>query len=120
MQTIKLRLTSVSFVLAGLFLLVNTSASAADDDFASVAVMAAEELNEVRGRDRDTIVVLQNNQTQSANISETSFNADQINSGAVQLDSHALDNFNGVGLFNFVTGNGNAIDAAIGVNVYLQ
>lgn len=120
MQTIKLRLTSVSFVLAGLLLLVGTPASAEDDDFASVAVMAAEELNEVRGRDRDTIVVLQNNQTQSANISETSFNADQINSGAVQLDSHALDNFNGVGLFNFVTGNGNAIDAAIGVNVYLQ
>lgn len=120
MQTINLRLMLVSLVLAAVFLLGGDPAWSADDDFASVDVIAVEELNEVRGRDRDTIVVLQNNQTQSANITDTSFNADQINSGAVQLDSHALDNFNGVGLFNFVTGNGNAIDAAIGVNVYLQ
>ena len=121
MQTINSRLMLLTCVLAGLLLLAGDPAWSEDvDDFASVDVIATDELQEVSGRDRDTIVTLQNNQTQSANITDTSFSADQINSGGIQLDSRALDNFNGVGLFNFVTGNGNAIDAAIGVNVYLQ
>ena len=74
----------------------------------------------MRRRDGNSIVTVQSNQDLSATISGTSFNAGEINSGTVQLEQGPLDNFNGVGLFNFVTGNGNAIDAAIGVNIYLQ
>jgi hypothetical protein len=90
------------------------------DEFEQLSPIGAQELSEVRGRDGDSIVTVQSNQTLSATISETTFTAGAINSGPVQLENGALDNFNGVGLFNFVTGNGNAIDAAIGVNIYLQ
>jgi hypothetical protein len=90
------------------------------DEFEQWSPIGAQELSEVRGRDGDSIVTVQSNQTLSATISETTFTAGAINSGPVQLETGALDNFNGVGLFNFVTGNGNAIDAAIGVNIYLQ
>lgn len=121
MHATNLRLTLMSVVLAGLLLLSGKPAwSEGNDDFASAEVIATDELQDVRGRDRDTIVTLQNNQTQTANITDTSFSAEQINSGDIQLDSKALENFSGIGLFNFNTGNGNAIDAAIGVNIYLQ
>lgn len=122
MRTTNLRLTFVSVVLAGLLLLAGDPAwSEGSEDFASVDVIAVEELEKVRGRDRDTIVVQQNNQTQTANITDTSFDVGgDMNNGSIQFDTGALDNFNGIGLFNNVSGNGNAIDAAIGVNVYLQ
>jgi hypothetical protein len=112
-------------VLAGLLLIVpvaTTLGQALDqsDELAQLSPIDSEELATVRGRDGDSLVIVQSNQTLTATISETAFNANEINSGPVQLDSGALEGFNGVGLFNFVTGNGNAIDAAIGVNIYLQ
>lgn len=122
MHTLNQRMILVSLVVGGVLLLDGNPAwSEQGDDFASVDVIAVEELEQVRGRDRDTIVVLENNQTQSATISDTSFDVGgDINNGSIQFDAGALENFNGIGLFNNVSGNGNAIDAAIGVNVYLQ
>lgn len=105
----------------GLLLLLSAAASSGQDDaFEQLTPIDAQELSTVRGRDGNSIVTVQSHQNLSATISETTFNAGEINSGTVQLERGALDNFNGVGLFNFVTGNGNAIDAAIGVNIYLQ
>jgi hypothetical protein len=107
--------------LVGLLLLISAESTLAQSDaFEQLSPIDAQELSEVRGRDGNSIVTVQSNQTLSATISETTFTAGAINSGPVQLENGALDNFNGVGLFNFVTGNGNAIDAAIGVNIYLQ
>lgn len=90
------------------------------DELAGLSPIDPQELAEQRGRDGDSIVIVQSNQNLTATINDTAFNANEINSGPVQLDSGALQGFSGVGLFNFVTGNGNAIDAAIGVNIYLQ
>ena len=90
------------------------------DEFEQLAPIEAQELGTIRGRDGESIVIVQSNQNLTATISDTAFTANEINSGPVQLESGALQDFNGVGLFNFVTGNGNAIDAAIGVNIYLQ
>lgn len=90
------------------------------DELEQLTPIDAQELSTVRGRDGNSFVTVQSNQNLSATISETTFTVGQMNSGQVQLEKGALDNFNGVGLFNFVTGNGNAIDAAIGVNIYLQ
>ncbi len=123
MHATNLRLTLVSVVSAGLLLLSGEPAwsESNHDDFASVEVIATDELQDVRGRDGDTVVVVQNNQTQSASISDTSFDVGgDINNGSIQFEAGALENFNGIGLFNNVSGNGNAIDAAIGVNVYLR
>jgi hypothetical protein len=104
-----------------LLLLLSAEASLGqNDEFDQLSPLDPQELSTVRGRDGNSIVTVQSNQSLSATISETTFTAGQINSGPVQLEDGALDNFNGVGLFNFVTGNGNAIDAAIGVNIYLQ
>lgn len=122
MHTMNLRLMLVSFVVGGVLLLAGDPVwSEQSDAFVSVDVIAVDEMEEVRGRDRDTVVVLQNNQTQSASISDTSFDVGgDINNGSIQFDAGALENFNGIGMFNNVSGNGNAIDAAIGVNIYLQ
>ncbi len=122
MYTMNLRLMLVSIVVGGVLLLAGDPVwSEQSDAFTSVDVIAVDEMEEVRGRDRDTVVVLQNNQTQSASISDTSFDVGgDIKNGSIQFDTGALENFNGIGLFNNVSGNGNAIDAAIGVNIYLQ
>ena len=112
-------------VLVGLLLLAPVGATLGEtldqtDEFEQLAPIEAQELGTIRGRDGDSIVIVQSNQNLTATISDTAFTANEINSGPVQLESGALQDFNGVGLFNFVTGNGNAIDAAIGVNIYLQ
>ncbi len=122
MHTMNPRMIFVSLVVGGVLLLNGDPVwSEQGDDFASIDVIAVDELEEVRGRDGNTIVVLENNQTQSATISDTSFDVGgDINNGSIQFDAGALENFNGIGLFNNVSGNGNAIDAAIGVNVYLR
>jgi hypothetical protein len=111
--------------LVGLLLLVSAGTTLGQsldqpDEFAQMAPIDAQELAAERGRDGDSMVIVQSNQKLSATITDTAFTANQINSGPVQLENGALKDFNGVGLFNFVTGNGNAIDAAIGVNIYLQ
>ncbi len=114
-----IRVASIIFVA----LLALTPAKAAlgqPDAFDQLTPIEHQELSTVRGRDGSSMVTVQSNQSLSAVISDTAFTAGEINSGTVQLQTGALDNFNGVGLFNFVTGNGNAIDAAIGVNIYLH
>lgn len=106
--------------LVGLSMFLSEPGVAQADEFEQLSPIAPQELSTVRGRDGNSLVNVQSNQNLSATISETTFTAGQINSGTVQLEDGALNNFTGVGLFNFVTGNGNAIDAAIGVNIYLQ
>ncbi len=92
------------------FLLLTTATFSEADEFDQLQSIDPQELAAQRGRDSNSRVTVQNNQTLSAIISDTAFTAGEINSGSVQLESGALNNFSGVGLFNFVTGNGNAID----------
>ena len=61
-----------------------------------------------------------NFQDLEATVNNSLINANTVISGAVTIQDHAFDNFRGIGLFNCVTGNNNAVDAAIGVTFYLK
>lgn len=90
------------------------------DLFPTVSVLEDSSLDTLRGRDGDTSITVQNNQSVQATVNGSMIEAGTINSGSVTFSENALDNFSGVGLFNVVTGNNNAVDAAIGVTINLQ
>ncbi len=90
------------------------------DDFARLRVIEPEDLDNLRGREGDQRTTLMNLQDLEATAYSNLINANSVTSGAVTIQEHALDNFHGVGLFNFVTGNNNAVDAAIGITFNLQ
>lgn len=89
-------------------------------DFAALTVIETQDLKVLRGGDGGSNLSVENHQDMQATVNGAIFNADNINNGAVAIGPHALDNFSGVGMFNFVTGNGNAVNAAMGVTVFLQ
>lgn len=68
---------------------------------------------------RDVLTNVQSIQELKATVSNSAFNADTIISGAITIEQHALDHFEGVGMFNLFTGNNNAVDSAVGISVYL-
>lgn len=79
--------------------------------------METDDLSEVTGRDNLTNV--QSIQELEATVSNGSFTADTITTGAITIEQHALDNFEGVGLFNIFTGHNNAVNSAVGISIYL-
>ncbi|RDE19088.1 hypothetical protein DV711_15980 [Motiliproteus coralliicola] len=76
------------------------------------------ELASLNGRDNLTNV--QSIQELDATVSNSSFTAETIMSGAITIEQHALDNFEGVGMFNIFTGNNNAVNSAVGISIYLS
>ncbi len=88
-----------------------------EQGFAALDSIASDDLADLTGRDNLTNV--QSIQELDATVSNSSFNADTIMSGAITIEQHALDNFEGVGVFNIFTGNNNAVDAAVGISVYI-
>jgi len=90
------------------------------DAFAGLSVSQSPEMDTLRGQDGDTRITVQSNQDLSASVTGSTFNVGTLNSGAVSIGEHALDNFSGVGLFNIVTGNNNAVSAGIGITFNLQ
>ena len=88
----------------------------------ALSVVATGTLADVRGgavEPRD-IVNVQSIQTLRSEVNGNAFQAGQTVSGSVTFASDALGDFRGVGLFNIVTGNLNAVDAAIGVTFNLR
>ncbi len=92
----------------------------ATPSFGELFAISDVELAEYRGRDGNTNITVQTNQQLDAQVSNSSFQAGQINSGAVTFGEHALDNFSGVGQFTIVTGNNNAVNSALGVTFNLH
>ncbi|MFA5685735.1 MAG: hypothetical protein WCY26_08595 [Thiohalobacteraceae bacterium] len=90
------------------------------DAFAGLPVSRPLEMDALRGQDGDTRITVQSTQDLSASVTGSTFNVGTLNSGAVSIGEHALDNFSGVGLFNIVTGNNNAVNAGIGITFNLQ
>lgn len=88
--------------------------------FPDVDVAAITELDALRGMNGDTRIRVETNQELNATVTGSSFTAGTINGGSVTFAEHALDNFSGIGLFNIVTGNNNAVDSAVGVTFNLQ
>jgi hypothetical protein len=114
-------------VLAGLFTMTCSSSvfSAEESMFPETAfpelpVADASELDALRGMNGDTRINVQSTQQLEATVSGSSFTAGTINGGSVTFAEHSLDNFSGIGLFNVVTGNNNAVDSAVGVTFNLQ
>lgn len=83
-------------------------------------VADAAELDVLRGMNGDTRIRVETNQQLNATVTGSSFTAGTINSGSVTFAENALENFSGIGLFNVVTGNNNAVESAIGVTFNLQ
>lgn len=88
--------------------------------FSTLSVADVAELEELRGMNGDTRITVQSNQNLEATVSGSSFSAGTINGGSVTFAERSLDNFSGIGLFNVVTGNNNAVDSAVGVTFNLQ
>ena len=115
--------TTVYLVAIGALLLFGTSRAGepvAVENFDDLSVIETDSLDELRGRDGDTSITVSSNQTLQATVTGSEFTAGTINSGSVSFGENAIGNFSGIGLFNIVTGNNNAVDTALGVSFHLQ
>lgn len=88
--------------------------------FSGLPVADSAELDGLRGMNGDTRISVQSRQDLEATVTGSSFSAGTINGGSVTFAERSLDNFSGIGLFNIVTGNNNAVDSAVGVTFNLQ
>jgi hypothetical protein len=95
-------------------------AGAEEAAFSGLAVTEFEELDGLRAQNGDTNITVQSNQDLTATVTGSTFNVDTIYGGSVTIGEGALENFSGVGLFNIVTGNNNAVNSAVGVTFNLQ
>jgi hypothetical protein len=76
-------------------------------------------MGELRGREGGLSVTVATDQELTASVVGGAITADNFTTGGVTFGENAFDNFGGVGLVNVVTGNNNAIEAAIGVTFNL-
>lgn len=90
------------------------------DGLDDLSVIGNDNLDALRGGNGDTTITLSNTQNLQASIQGSEFNVGTINSGGVSFGQDAIGNFSGIGLFNIVTGNNNAVDTALGVTFNLQ
>lgn len=113
----RISITSLLLFMSGLAIAENSDTTQAFDNLTN---LQSDDLLVTRGRTGETILTVQSNQDLNANITGSSFEVGTINSGGVSFSEGALENFSGVGLFNVVTGNNNAVNTSIGVTVNLQ
>lgn len=85
--------------------------------FAALDVLETQDLAGLSGRDNLTNV--QSIQELDATVSNSTFTVGTLLTGAITIEQHALDHFDGVGLFNIFTGNNNAVNSAVGISIYL-
>ncbi len=109
-------------ILAALFTMACSNLLADDhaSDLDSLTVANTVELDALRGMNGDTRIRVETNQQLNASVTGSSFTAGTITGGSVTFAENALENFSGIGLFNVVTGNNNAVDSAIGVTFNMQ
>lgn len=110
----------ITAVLVGTCASMETLPAQEPDTFTGIEVSQQMELDTLRAQSGNTQITVQSNQDLSASVTGSSFTVDTLNSGSVTIAEHALDNFSGIGLFNIVTGNNNAVNSAIGVTFNLQ
>lgn len=108
-------------ILTAMFVLLSNGVYAEDvTTFPELSVADTTELDALRGMNGNTRISVQSTQDLDATVTGSSFSAGTINGGSVTFAEHSLDNFSGIGLFNVVTGNNNAVDSAVGVTFNLQ
>lgn len=115
---------SIPLGIAGVLVLAAGVVYAEDEipveAFGGLTAIETDDLVGQRGRAGDTIITVESNQSLEATITNSSFNADAINSGDVNIGENALENFSGIGNFSIVTGNNNAVNTSVGVSVQMQ
>ncbi|TFH87557.1 hypothetical protein EQG41_05600 [Billgrantia azerbaijanica] len=95
-------------------------AAAATAGFSEWQRIESHELDALRGREGfKDLVNVQSTQNLEAAVSDSSFTAGTIATGGITVEAGALDNFSGVGLFNMVTGNGNAVNSGVSISIYM-
>ena len=80
--------------------------------------VSSDELAQMRGRENINLINVQSLQDLKATASGNSVNAGNVISGPITIESHAIDSFDGVGLFNIMTGHNNAVTSAVGISIY--
>jgi len=84
------------------------------------AMIFGDSMEDLRGGDSETTISIQNSQDLTASVEAVTISADSILTGAIEIGEHAFDNFSGVGTFNLVTGNNNAVNSAVEVTFSLE
>ena len=90
-----------------------------ENAFGEAGVVNLEQLSDLRGREGGMSVTVATDQDLNAAVVGGAITADNFTTGGVSFGENAFDNFGGVGLVNVVTGNNNAVEAAIGVTFNL-
>ncbi|MBB3184198.1 hypothetical protein FHR95_001759 [Halomonas fontilapidosi] len=93
------------------------------EGFAAMEGMDPEEMGKARAREGDAIVNLttvKSVQNLKASVTDTSFDigGDMV-SGNISFAPDALGSYSGTGIFSAVTGNGNSINNAVGISVFI-
>lgn len=89
-------------------------------ELAQPTTMFGDDLEDQRAGDVNTTISIENSQDLTASVEQVTISADSILTGAIDIGDNAFDNFNGVGVFNLVTGNNNAVNSAVEVTFTLQ
>ncbi len=96
-----------------------TNALADEAGFGGLELMPSEDMDALRGRNGDMFTNVQSIQDLDATVTGGTFSANTMSTGAVTIEQHAFDGFSGVGIFNLMSGNNNAVDAAVGISVFI-
>lgn len=91
--------------------------------FGAVPSLELQELESTRGMDGNIIHLnnVQSIQEMEANVSNPNFTViggDMV-TGGITFENNSLSGFSGTGIFNGITGNGNAVNNAIGISVFI-
>ncbi|KPQ25855.1 MAG: hypothetical protein HLUCCA13_02025 [Halomonas sp. HL-48] len=91
--------------------------------FEAMQRMDIEEMDRARAREGEAIVnfnTVKSIQNMKASVTDTSFNiGGNMVSGNISFASDALGSYSGTGIFSAVTGNGNSINNAVGISVFI-
>ncbi len=100
------------------------SRQAVTQGFSAMESLEPEVLHETRGKDRQILQLnnVQSIQEMQSTVSDSSFNVVNGNmvSGNINFDANAMGGYSGTGIFSAVTGNGNSINNAVGISVFIS
>lgn len=106
--------------LLGSWTFASTAEETHRPDFAAQAVIEAEQLGELRAGNFDVNTTVQSKQDLTAVVTGTNIVAGSMDNGRITLQENAFSGFSGIGNFLNNTGNGNALNAAVGVTFHLE
>ncbi|HSH47995.1 MAG TPA: hypothetical protein VK991_05365 [Halomonas sp.] len=121
----------MTVAFSALLIIWGMSLSQADENhvqqaegFAALERMDLQALEQARAREGEMIVnfnSVKSVQKMKATVTDTSFDVggDMV-SGNISFAPDALGNFSGTGIFSAVTGNGNSINNAVGISVFIS